>query len=55
VVMTARPGRVAAVVDIPFARPRPAQLLGTAEFAAVAAQIRNIFDMSAPRVPTDRR
>jgi NitT/TauT family transport system ATP-binding protein len=43
VVMTARPGRVAAVIDIPFARPRPAQLLGTAEFAAVVAKIRNIF------------
>lgn len=47
VVMTARPGRVAAVVDIPFGRPRSAQLLGNPEFAALAAQIRNIFDTSA--------
>ena len=47
VVMTARPGRVAAVVDVPFARPRTAELLGTAEFAAVAAQIRAVFDHSA--------
>ena len=47
VVMTARPGRVAAIVDIPFNRPRPAQLLGTAEFADLAAQIRSIFDTSA--------
>jgi NitT/TauT family transport system ATP-binding protein len=47
VVMTARPGRVAAVVDIPFARPRSAQLLGSADFAALAAQIRSIFDTCA--------
>ena len=49
VVMTARPGRVAAVIDIPFSRPRSAALLGTAKFAAVAAQIRGVFDsFSAP-------
>jgi NitT/TauT family transport system ATP-binding protein len=47
VVMTARPGRVAAIIQIPFARPRTAGLFGTAEFAAVAAQIRNVFDASA--------
>jgi NitT/TauT family transport system ATP-binding protein len=47
VVMTPRPGRVAAIIDIPFVRPRPAHLLGTAEFAAVAAQIRHVFDISA--------
>lgn len=46
VVMTPRPGRVAAIIDIPFVRPRSAQLLGTAEFAAVAAKIRNVFDVS---------
>ena len=53
VVMTARPGRVAAVIDIPFARPRTAQLLGTAEFAAAAAQIRNIFDTFGAPSSTD--
>jgi NitT/TauT family transport system ATP-binding protein len=47
VVITPRPGRVAAIVDIPFARPRTTQLLGTPEFAAVAAQIREVFDVSA--------
>jgi NitT/TauT family transport system ATP-binding protein len=49
VVMTARPGRVAAVIEIPFARPRSAELLGAAEFAALAAQIRGVFDASAAR------
>jgi len=47
VVMTARPGRVAEIVDVPFARPRSAELLGAAEFAALAAKIRNVFDASA--------
>jgi NitT/TauT family transport system ATP-binding protein len=45
--MTARPGRVAAIIDIPFARPRSAELLGAAEFAAVAAKIRSVFDAAA--------
>jgi NitT/TauT family transport system ATP-binding protein len=47
VVMTARPGRVAAAIDIPFPRPRTAQLLGEAKFAAVAAEIRAVFDTAA--------
>jgi NitT/TauT family transport system ATP-binding protein len=50
-VMTPRPGRIAAVIGIPFARPRSAQLLGTAEFAAVAAEIRNALDMSVSQPP----
>jgi NitT/TauT family transport system ATP-binding protein len=49
VVMTARPGRVAAIIKIPFPRPRSAQLLGSAEFAAVVAEIRNVFEASATR------
>ncbi len=49
VVMTARPGRVAAIIDIPFARPRSAELLGTGEFAALAAQIRGVFNTSVAR------
>jgi ABC-type nitrate/sulfonate/bicarbonate transport system ATPase subunit len=51
VVLTPRPGRVAAVIDIPFARPRSAELLGTAEFAALAAKIRGVFDFSGSWTP----
>jgi NitT/TauT family transport system ATP-binding protein len=51
VVLTPRPGRVAAIIDIPFARPRSAQLLGTAEFAALAAKIRSVFDLSGSTLP----
>ena len=53
VVLTPRPGRVAAVIDIPFPRPRSAQLLGTAEFAALAAQIRSVFDISDSTLPSE--
>lgn len=43
-VMTARPGRIAKVVDIPFKRPRSPELLGTAAFAEAVAEIRSVFD-----------
>src|ERR1700677_4068364 len=51
VVLTPRPGRVAAVIDIPFTRPRSAQLLGTADFSALAAKIRSVFDISGQTLP----
>lgn len=43
-VMSARPGRVVSVVDIPFERPRAPSLLGTAEFAEVVAEIREMLN-----------
>jgi NitT/TauT family transport system ATP-binding protein len=46
VVMSARPGRVSRIIDVPFERPRDPQLMGTAAFAEVAAEIRAIFDES---------
>jgi ABC-type nitrate/sulfonate/bicarbonate transport system ATPase subunit len=39
VVMTARPGRIKSVVDIPFAHPRPYTLKTTPEFAALKARL----------------
>ena len=46
VVMTARPGRVARIVDVPFARPRSSALFATPEFAQVVASIRSVFDLN---------
>lgn len=42
-VMTPRPGRLAAVVDVPFERPRDLSLLGDHAFADLVAQVREIF------------
>ena len=44
VVMTARPGRIARILDVPFERPRQSSLLGTAAFAELVAEIRAIFE-----------
>jgi len=41
VVMTPRPGRVARVVDVDLARPRPALLLGNARAAELASEVRH--------------
>jgi NitT/TauT family transport system ATP-binding protein len=42
-VMTPRPGRLAAVVDVPFARPRDIELQQTPEFNALVSEARNIL------------
>jgi NitT/TauT family transport system ATP-binding protein len=42
-VMTERPGRIAAIYDVPLARPRRLSLMGTPEFAALAQTIRGHF------------
>jgi NitT/TauT family transport system ATP-binding protein len=41
VVMTPRPGRVARVVDVDLARPRPGLLLGNARAAELASEVRD--------------
>ena len=44
VVMTPRPGKISRIIDIPFARPRSSSLMATGEFAAIAGEIRAIFE-----------
>lgn len=39
VVMSARPGRVVEIVEVPFARPRGPELLGSPEFFAVCTEV----------------
>jgi NitT/TauT family transport system ATP-binding protein len=41
--MTPRPGRLAAVVDVPFGRPREIELQQTPEFNALVSEARNIL------------
>jgi NitT/TauT family transport system ATP-binding protein len=42
-VMTPRPGRLAALVDVPFARPREIELQQTPDFNALVAEVRSIL------------
>jgi NitT/TauT family transport system ATP-binding protein len=44
VVMTSRPGKVSAVIDVPFARPRDSALLVSPDFARCVEDIRAIFN-----------
>jgi NitT/TauT family transport system ATP-binding protein len=42
-VMTPRPGRLAAIVDVPFDRPREIELQQTPEFNAIVSEVRGIL------------
>jgi NitT/TauT family transport system ATP-binding protein len=42
-VMTPRPGRLAAVVDVPFGRPREIELQQTPEFNALVSEVRGVL------------
>ncbi len=42
-VMTPRPGRLAKIIDVPFARPREIGLLVTPEFNQLVAEVRQIL------------
>ena len=45
VVMTARPGRMAGILDIPFARPRSLDVTATPEFGQIVTQIRKMLNV----------
>jgi len=42
-VMTPRPGRIAKIVQVPFARPRPLSIQTSPEFNALVAEVRDIL------------
>lgn len=48
VVMTARPGRVAELVDVPLSRPRPPDLLGHPAATEIEERIRRVLAAARP-------
>jgi NitT/TauT family transport system ATP-binding protein len=48
VILSARPGRVAEIIEVPFARPRTEALRGQAEFTAIVQYIRSRLRASEP-------
>jgi NitT/TauT family transport system ATP-binding protein len=46
-VMTPRPGRIAAVIDVPFERPRDPELMQSVPFNDLVGQVRKIFGNAA--------
>jgi NitT/TauT family transport system ATP-binding protein len=44
VVMTSRPGRIAAIVDNPLPRPRPLHIRDSAEFIALSRKLRELLE-----------
>jgi len=44
VVMTPRPGRIAAIVDNPLPRPRPLAMRDSTEFLAMSRRLRDILE-----------
>lgn len=47
-VMTARPGRIAEIVDVPLPRPRAADLIGDPAAAGIEARIRDVLAAAHP-------
>lgn len=46
-VMTPRPGRISAVIDVPFERPRDPELMQTVPFNDLVGQVRRIFSTAS--------
>ncbi|PCC74580.1 NitT/TauT family transport system ATP-binding protein [Nannocystis exedens] len=53
VVLSGRPGRVVADIAVALPRPRRAALVGSPEFAAIAAEVRARLRAAAPPDPSD--
>ncbi len=47
-VMSARPGRISRVVDVPFERPRPLELMETREFFDLVNDIKSDIKHQVP-------
>jgi NitT/TauT family transport system ATP-binding protein len=45
-VMTARPGRLIGVIDVPFERPRKPELYGRPEFTKLVVQAREMLGLA---------
>lgn len=50
-IMSARPGQIARTVEIPFARPRPLQLMETREFFELVNMIKHDIQHQPPATP----
>jgi NitT/TauT family transport system ATP-binding protein len=49
VLLTARPGRVRSIVEVPLARPRSIEVETSAEFANAVRTLRRLLDEDGPR------
>ena len=54
-VMSSRPGRIAAIVDVAFERPRPLSIQTSPEFNSLVAEVRDILGEHCWRPSTPRR
>jgi NitT/TauT family transport system ATP-binding protein len=43
IVMSARPGRISGTIEVPFARPRPLELMGDPLFGQLTTEIRGML------------
>jgi NitT/TauT family transport system ATP-binding protein len=49
IIMSARPGQVEEIIDVPFPRPRGEEIRGTAQFTGIVEHIRHKLRQNEPR------